>query len=471
VRTSNPLFDGVLARARADLRALASGDGDDAFTAAGIPWYAALFGRDSIVTSLQDLWLSPDDARRTLVLLARAQADVDDAWRDAEPGKILHEVRRGELAKVGLVPFGSYYGTADATPLWIVLFAEVFRATGDENLLRALLPNLNRALDWIDLHGDLDGDGFVEYKTRSTAGLVNHGWKDSWDGIVRADGRIPEAPIALVEVQAYVYAAKIGAAKLFRAASDEARARALEREADELRSRFETAFWMKQDGYYCLALDGHKGQVTAVTSNPGHALFCGILSSERASSVAERLMSEDLFSGWGIRTLSNREVRYNPVGYHLGTVWPHDNAIIALGLKRYALDHHVIDVVTGMFDAAQHFPTCRMPELFCGFARSAFGVPVRYPVACSPQAWAAGSWSMFLQAMLGTWPDAVRRELVIVRPTLPPWLKWVEIDGLRVGTAEVDVRYARVGRRTAADVLAMRGDVRVVFTDEWRRQS
>jgi glycogen debranching enzyme len=467
VRTSNPLFDAVLERSRADLRALASGEGDGAYIAAGIPWYAALFGRDSLVTCLQDLWLAPEPVKRTLSLLARAQGKKDDPWRDEEPGKILHEARCGELSNAGVVPFGPYYGTVDATPLWILLLAEYERTSGDHELARALLPNLDAALGWIDRYGDVDGDGFVEYRRRSRGGLVNQGWKDSWDGIVNADGSIPEPPIALVEVQAYVYAAKARAAELFRALGDVDRARALDAEAKSLRECFDEAFWMPAEGYYCLALDGKKRQVRSITSNPGHALFCGIVPPARAQAVAERLMSEDLFSGWGVRTLSNREVRYNPVGYHLGTVWPHDNAIVALGFKRYGLEAHLNDIATGMFDASQHFPACRMPELFCGFARSAFGVPVRYPVACSPQAWAAGAWSMLLQAMLGTWPDATARELVIVRPTLPRWLDWVQVTGLRVGAGEVDLRYARVGDRTAADVVAMRGDVRVVFTDKW----
>ncbi len=467
VRTSNGLFELVLAQARADVRALWSGEGEGAYIAAGIPWYAALFGRDSLIAALADLWISPAPATCALRLLARMQGRRDDARRDEEPGKILHENRVGELARADMVPFGPYFGTVDATPLWIILLAELYRRVGDLALVRALAPNLDLALAWIDRYGDLDGDGFVEYRSRAPLGLVNQGWKDSWDGIVHADGSLPEPPIALVEVQAYVYAAKRGAAALFRALGDPGRASALDADAARLREAFDAAFWMPSEGTYCLALDGKKRQVAAVASNAGHALLSGIVPPERAAKVAARLMAEDLFSGWGVRTLSNREVRYSPIGYHIGTVWPHDNALIALGLKRCGLEGAVVEIATGLFDAAAHFPQGRMPELFCGYARSAFGVPVRYPVACSPQAWAATSWSMLLQAMLGLLPDATARKLSIVRPTLPPWLDWVEVDRIAVGAGEVDVRYERIGARTAVDVVAMRGDVRVTFVSRW----
>lgn len=467
VRTSSDRFDAVLTQAGSDLRALQSGEGEDWFLSAGIPWYAALFGRDSVLTALADLWLCPSTAAHVLTLLARAQGLRDDPLRDEEPGKILHEHRRGELARAGVVPFGPYYGTVDATPLWILLLGAHHRATGDLELVRRLAPHLDAALLWIDRHGDLDGDGFVEYRRRSPDGLVNQGWKDSCDAVVHVDGSLAEPPIALVEVQAYVHAAKRAAATLYRALGDPARAGALRAEAARLKRAFDEAFWMPAEGYYALALDGPKRRVSAIASNAGHALFCGIVPPERAPLLAERLLGEDLFSGWGIRTLSCRELRYNPAGYHLGTVWPHDNALIALGLKRYGLDAHVVAIATGLFDAVQHFPSLRLPELFCGFARSAFGVPVRYPVACCPQAWATTVWSALLQALLGIVPDAAARELVLVRPTLPPWLSWVEIDRLRIGDAEVDVRFERIGERTAVDVAAMRGDVRVTLADRW----
>lgn len=469
IRTSNAQFDTILGQARADLQMLASGEDDNLFVAAGIPWYAALFGRDSIITALEHLWIAPALAKHTLVLLARGQGRRDDPSRDEEPGKILHESRRGELANIGLVPFAPYYGSVDSTPLWIVLLGEYHRATGDLTLVRDLRPNLDAALSWIDEHGDRDRDGFVEYQARTREGLVNQGWKDSWDGIVNADGSLAEPPIALVEVQAYVYEAKLHAAALYRALGDEARARTLESAAAVLKARFAEAFWMPDEGYYCLALDGQKRQVAVISSNAGHALWAGIATREHSELVADHLLAEDLFSGWGVRTLSTREVRYNPIGYHVGTVWPHDNALTAFGLKRYGAEEQLVRLATGLFDAATHFPSSRMPELFAGFARSAFDVPVRYPVACSPQAWAAASWGMILQALLGLSLDACAGELSIVHPSLPPWLEWVNVERIRVGGAEVDLRYQRVADRTVVDVLAMRGGVRVTFSERWPR--
>lgn len=467
ITSSNAQFNAVLDQARNDLRMLSSGDEESPFIGAGIPWYSALFGRDSILTALEHLWIAPDLAKHTLLLLARQQGTKDDPWRDEEPGKILHESRHGELAKTGCVPFAPYFGSVDSTPLWIFLLGEYFHATGDLELVRGLSPNLEAALLWIDEYGDSDGDGFVEYRCRTADGLVNQGWKDSWDAIVHADGSIAEPPIALVEVQAYVYGAKRHAARVYRALGDEARARALDEQARELKARFAEAFWSPSEQYLCLALDGQKRPVEVISSNAGHALFTGIALPEHGTAVAQRIVCEDVFSGWGIRTLSTRELRYNPVGYHLGTVWPHDNALIALGLKRYGAEPELLQVATGLFDAAAFFPAFRMPELFAGFARSAFGVPVRYPVACSPQAWAAASWGMILQAMLGLAPDAGKRELAVVRPTLPPWLEWVRIERLAVGEGEVDLLYTRVGERTVVDVLAMRGGVRVSISDHW----
>ncbi len=469
IQTSNTQFDAVLGQARTDLQMLASGDDDAQFVAAGIPWYASLFGRDSIITALEHLWISPALAKHTLMVLAREQGARDDPSRDEEPGKILHERRRGELTNIGLVPFDPYYGSVDSTPLWVILLGRYHRATNDIAFIRELAPNLERALEWIDQHGDRDGDGFVEYEARTPAGLVNQGWKDSWDAVVNTDGSLAEPPIALVEVQAYVYEAKLFAAVLFRALGEDQRARTLEAQAATLRGRFAEAFWMPSEGCHCLALDRHKRQVAVVASNTGHALYAGIASREQGALIAERLLAEDLFSGWGVRTLSTREVRYNPIGYHVGTVWPHDNALTAFGLKRYGEEDLLMRLSTGLFDAATHFPSGRMPELFGGFARSAFAVPVRYPVACSPQAWAAASWSMILQALLGLSIDACACELSIVRPRLPPWLEWVRIEHLRIGGGEADLLYQRVGERTVVDVLAMRGGVRVAFSDRWPR--
>ena len=467
ILTSNGLYDTVLAQAREDLGALESGDGDLRYTAAGIPWYATLFGRDAILTSLLDLWILPSGARETLRLLARFQGTADDPWRDEEPGKILHELRRGEVANLDLVPFTPYYGSIDSTPLWIWLLGLYYRATGDLDLVHELEPNLEAALGWLDGPGDADGDGFVEYRRRSGSGLVNQGWKDSWDSIVHADGSLAEGPIALCEVQAYVYAARRAAADLYRAMGRGSRAQGLDYQALMLRRAFDERFWMEEEGTYCLALDGEKRPLAVIASNAGHALATGIVPEDKAARLAHRLMAEDLYSGWGIRTLSTREVRYNPTGYHVGTVWPHDNALIALGLKRYGHEDAALELVRAMFEAARHFPQFRLPELFCGFARSAFGVPVRYPVACSPQAWAAATPGACIQVMLGFQADALSGELRIVRPRLPPAIDRVQVLGIPVGRGTVDLRYERVGDHTAVDVARLEGEVRVTFADRW----
>jgi glycogen debranching enzyme len=467
ITTSNELFNAILTQSRLDLRLLLGGTKEEPFVCAGIPWYATFFGRDCLITAWHDLWLTPLLARHTLRLLAKLQGTRDDPERDEEPGKIMHELRRGELARLGVIPFGPYFGTIDATLLWIRLLADYYRTTFDLAFVRELLPNLEAALSWIDHSGDPDGDGFVEYCCRSKRGLVNQGWKDSWDGIVHTDGSLAKAPIALVEVQGYLFAALVGAAALFEALGQLERARALRTRSEALRAAFDRAFWMPDEEFYATALDGTKQQVRSISSNVGHALLTGIVPRERASQVARRLMAEDMFSGFGIRTLSMRERAYNPAGYHVGAVWPHDNALIALGLKRYGEESFALELLSGQYEAVQHFPSLRMPELFCGFARTAFGVPVRYPVACSPQAWAASSWSAFLQAALGVLPFAPHRELRIAEPRLPPWLKWVEVRRLPVGGAQIDLRYERIGDHTAVDVLAMRGNVRVALLAEW----
>lgn len=462
IRSSSAVFDAVVHRARADLRMLISG-ADEPFIAAGTPWFAALFGRDTLIAAMQCLWVAPELAKGALLLLARYQGTKDEPWRDEEPGKILHELRRGELARNGEIPFAPYFGSIDSTPLWVMLLWTYFRTTGDIDLVRTLLPNLEAALNWMERHGDFDGDGFIEYRMRSSSGLVNQGWKDSWDGIVHADGSLAEPPIALIEAQAYAYAARRRASYIYAALGDFDRSAELLTQANRLRERIDEAFWMEDEGTYALALDGNKQQCRVIASNAGHALWCGVPGPERAARVAERLMQEDVFSGWGIRTLSTREVRYNPGGYHVGTVWPHDNALIALGMSRYGLNRHLVELVTAQMDAARGFPDHRMPELFCGYARGAFNIPVRYPVACSPQAWAAGAWPAFMQSMLGLRINARAGELVIKQPILPPWLGWIRVEGIRVGDAEVDLRWERVHDRAAVDVTHMRGDVRVTF--------
>ena len=448
----------------ADLRLLVNnGPGpDERYVAAGVPWFSTLFGRDSIITALQVLPVRPQIAQEHLLVLARLQATAVDDRRDAQPGKILHELRTGELALAGEIPHTPYYGTVDATPLWLILLGEYERWTGDSALVDRLWPNAIAALRWIDAYGDLDGDGFVEYVRRSPEGLVNQGWKDSTDANRFRDGRIAEAPLALVEVQAYVQRARLEMARLARARGDKELAETQERAAADLAARFEEQFWMEDAGTYALALDHEKRQVDAIGSNAGHVLWSGTASAEHAARVAESLMSSDLFSGWGIRTLAASMAGYNPIGYHLGTIWPHDNAIAAAGLLRYGFREEASRVGAAMLEATMYFRDSRLPELFCGFDRARSPYPVPYPVACSPQAWAAGSLVQLLSAMLGLEPDAATRTLVLHSPTLPEWLPEVRLENIRVGEAVVDLRVRRANGLAGVEVLRRTGDLSVV---------
>ena len=465
IRTDNALFNELLARGLRDLRALwMSADGGGTL-AAGIPWYVSPFGRDALITSHQLLMVNPHLARDTLRLLASLQARERDDWRDAEPGKILHEMRRGELAGAGLIPHTPYYGSVDSTPWFLILLAQYHRWTADTELVGELMPAAEAALAWIDEHGDLDGDGFVEYRRRSDRGLENQGWKDSWNSVVHRDGTLARAPIALVEVQAYVYMAKVRMAELFAALGDHARAVALRDEATVLRKRFNDEFWMEDEGYMAEALDGEKRQVQAITSNPGHALYCDAVEPAKAEAIAQRLFAPDMFSGWGIRTLSKSERAYNPMSYHNGSVWPHDNALIAAGLKRYGFVEATNRVATAMFEAAIHMDYMRLPELFCGFVRRSPNRPVQYPVACSPQAWAAGTPFLLIQAMLGVSARAHENLLTINKPHLPRWLNEVELRNLRVGNSTLSLAFRREGEVTAFTLVSKEGNVRVVMEE------
>jgi glycogen debranching enzyme len=427
-----------------------------------VPWYNALFGRDSLITALQLVAIRPQIARDTLVVLARLQADRHDDWRDAEPGKILHELRIGELARSGEIPHTPYYGTVDATPLWLMLLGAYESWTADRALVDRLWPNALACLNWIDRYGDLDGDGFVEYSRRSPKGLLNQGWKDSAEGIRWRDGRLAEGPVALVEAQAYVFAARMEVARLARIRGDHDLAQAQQVAAEALRARFEDGFWLEHAGTYAMALDRGKRAVDAVASNAGHALWCGIASPERARRVAESLLGPELFSGWGIRTLSTRTAGYNPIGYHLGTVWPHDNAICAAGLWRYGFRREASRIAGALLEATQYFRDARLPELFCGFDRADSPYPVPYPVACSPQAWAAGSLFHLLVSMLGLEPDAASRELRLLSPALPDWLPELRLENLRVGEAVVDLLVRRNDGSTGVEVLRRSGELDVV---------
>ncbi len=372
-----------------------------AILAAGVPWYMAIFGRDAIISGLQTLPVAPRFAIGTLRTLAAYQATRSIAFRDAEPGKMPHEIRFGALSESDAVPHSRYYGSVDATPLWLILLGAAYRWVGDRELVQELLPVAKRALHWIDTFGDLDSDGFVEYQTRSRQGLANQGWKDSWDGVRFADGQLPEPPIALVEVQGYVYAAKLAMADLFEAIGKPDEAASLRTEASRLKERVQEAFWMPEHQCYAMALDGQKRQVDGIGSNQGHLLWAGLPEPEFAAKVVERLMAPDSWSGWGIRTLAKSMTGYNPVGYHTGSVWPHDTTMIAAGFHRYGYDREATVLADGILGSAQWFAAQRLPELFCGWDRMATPFPVNYPVACSPQAWAAGSTIMLLTVLAG----------------------------------------------------------------------
>jgi glycogen debranching enzyme len=456
--SSHGVFDAALRTAIGDFHALQIPDGNCCTIGAGIPWFATIFGRDSIIASYQALALNPQLATDTLRVLARYQGTEYNDWRDEEPGKILHELRTGEMTRSGEMPFGPYYGSVDSTPLFLILLSETYNWTADDGLMRELLPAAYRALDWIDRYGDLDGDGFVEFLRRSPKGLVNQGWKDSWDANMRPDGTVARPPLALVEVQGYVYEAKYRMASLLRAFGDTARAERLRREASEMGKRLEQAFWMPAAGYYAMALDEKKRSLEVISSNAGHLLFTRILTRERARAVAGRLMHEDMFTGWGWRTLSSAERVFNPLSYHRGSVWPHDNSLIAHGMALNEFRRPVLRLMTALFQAALNFRDYRLPELFCGVQRRENDEPVHYPVSCSPQAWASGALLLILSSVLGLRPSAQRKELHIVNPELPDWLDHLHIRNLRVGKSRVGLDFSRRRDRTFCNVVDIHGD-------------
>ena len=465
IQTDHELFNLTLARSLADLRLLIN-DGpaqDQRYVSAGVPWFTTLFGRDALIASLQALAFRPQIAVETLAVLATYQATELDDWRDAEPGKILHELRIGEMAGAGELPHTPYYGSVDSTPLWLIVFGATFDWTGDLVFLDQLWPNALAALDWIDRFGDKDGDGLVEYQRRSSRGLLNQGWKDSGDAIRDRSGRGPTMPVALAEVQGYVYDAKRRMAGLATVRGEMDLANRLLAEAEALRERFEDRFWVEDQRYYAMALDGEKRHLDAIGSNAGQCLWTGIASSSRARDVADTLLGPSMFSGWGIRTYAEGQPGYNPIGYHTGSVWPHDTSLIAAGLKRYGFDEESNRLVGRVLEAAQQFEEYRLPELFCGFDREQSPQPVPYPVACSPQAWAAGASFLFVETMLGLRPHAAAKELELHHPNLPDWIGKITLTNLRVGDASVDLLFHRWRGTTSAEVLRKVGDLSVTI--------
>jgi len=443
ITSSNSRFSDWMARSISDLEMMIAGNPERNYPYAGVPWFSTVFGRDGIVTGLQTLWLNPTIAKGVLEFLAATQADAIDFVADSEPGKILHEMRRSEMAKLGEVPFGRYYGSVDATPLFIVLAGAYFDRTADRPFLEKLWPHIQRALKWIDEFGDTDGDGFVEYARHSHKGLVQQGWKDSNDSVFHADGKIAEPPIALCEVQGYVYAAKLAAARLTRALGDVKGGCELEVQAEALRTQFEEQFWCEDLGTYALALDGRKRPCRVRTSNAGHCLYTAIASTQRARRVVETLMHDDSFTGWGIRTVAINEARYNPLSYHNGSIWPHDNSIVANGMAKYGSKKMAGQVLLALLDLSSEVELRRLPELFCGLKRRPGEGPTLYPVACSPQSWAAAAPFLILEGCLGISVHAARGRIVFDRPFLPEGIPQLSIRDLHCGNVAVDLLLER----------------------------
>jgi glycogen debranching enzyme len=461
IRSDKSLFNRVIERAEQDMYLLRQSFGKHKTVSAGVPWFSTLFGRDSIITSAQTLMLNPQIAKETLTLLAEYQGKQEDNWREEEPGKILHELRFGELARCEEIPHTPYYGTVDATPLWLMLYADYYAWTHDQETVEKLWDNALAAMDWIDRN--LQKTGYLGYLQKSKRGLNNQGWKDSGDCIVNKKGELAQGEIYLSEVQAYVYAAKIKLAEIAKMKKRFDLAENWLEAARNLRVRFNQDFWLKDQDFCALALDGEGNQVDSISSNPGHCLALGIFTPEKAYSVAERLQAPDMFNGWGIRTLSSLSPAYNPMGYHIGSVWPHDNSLIAMGLRSLGLIDQALELFQGLFDMTSQQSYQRPPELFCGYEKNGDNAPVQYPVACSPQAWATGSIFQLLQMIVNLVPDAQNNCLRIIDPALPESINSLSLHNLRVGATILDLEFARVGSTTSCRVAKKRGNLRVVI--------
>ena len=467
VSTDNAfLSQGLLRRSQMDLRILVDEFDTGLLPMAGIPWYSAPFGRDALIASIQTLMLNPEIARGTLRYLASQQGKRVDPAREEDPGKILHEIRYGELANLKQIPHTPYYGAVDATPLFLVCMVAMMDWLNDRDFFVELFPHLLAALRWIDEYGDLDGDGFVEYQQRAKGGLRNQGWKDAYDSLLYPDGRQAELPAALVEVQGYVYQAKVGLSRILDRMNEPQLAERLAREAADLRRRFELRFWMDREQFYAQGLDRDKLQIPSITSNAGHCLWAGICDPERAELVGTRLLATDMFSGWGIRTLSSSSPHYNPMSYHNGTVWPHDNSIAAAGLRRYRRSAEASRVIDGIMEAGIRMPSYRLPELFCGFKRDQlFNTgPTEYLVSCNPQAWGAGAAFHLLQTGLGIVPDTTAGRAYI-SPLPLNGVRSVEVEGMRIGSGRLSFRVSYNGDRPHVDVGEQPEELQVILDE------